>query len=111
LRKATEFYDAAVLVEDTPDAAVDLFILTGIAAAHVICCSQVGVHALGENHNEALGLLEKAERSVAKYLRTLLSLKPQLTKAGVSTGGSTHSARESTWSGTSLNKTGRKNQL
>jgi hypothetical protein len=65
-----------VLVENaTPNASVDLFVDTGIAAADVICCSRLGVYAAGENHNEAVALLEKAERSAAKHLRTLLNLK------------------------------------
>jgi hypothetical protein len=70
LKKAKEFYTAAVLVENaTPNASVDLFVDAGIAAADVICCSRLGVYAAGENHNEAVALLEKAERSAAKYLR------------------------------------------
>lgn len=78
LKKATEFHDAAVLVEHLPNAAVDLFVLAGIAAADVICCSRLGVHAAGENHVEAIALLEKAEREVAKHLRTLLNLKSKV---------------------------------
>jgi hypothetical protein len=79
LKKAKEFYTAAVLVENaTPNASVDLFVDAGIAAADVICCSRLGVYAAGENHNEAVALLEKAERSAAKYLRTLLNLKSKV---------------------------------
>jgi hypothetical protein len=79
IRKATEFYDAAVLVEDTaPNACTDLFIDAGIAAADVICCSRLNLYATGENHSEAVLLLEKAEPAVAKYLRTLLNLKSKV---------------------------------
>jgi hypothetical protein len=76
LKKAIEFHDAAVLVEDVaPNAAVDLLVDAGIAAADVICCFRLGVHAADENHNKAIALLEKAERDMAKHLRTLLTLK------------------------------------
>lgn len=79
LNKAVEFHDAAVLVEDVaPNAAVDLFVDAGIAAADAICCSRLGVHAAGESHTEALALLEKAEPDVAKHLRTLLNLKSKV---------------------------------
>ena len=79
LKKATEFHDAAVLVEDVaPNAAVDLLVDAGIAAADVICCFRLGVHAAGESHNEAIALLEKAERDIAKHLRTLLNLKSKV---------------------------------
>jgi hypothetical protein len=77
--KATEFYDAAVLVEDVgPNAAVDLWVDAGIAAADAICCFRLGVYATGENHNEAIALLEKAEPDMAKHLRTLLNLKSKV---------------------------------
>lgn len=76
LAKATEFFDAAVLLDDAaPNAMVDLLVDAGIAAADVICCSRLGVHASGENHNEAVSLLESAEPGVGKHLRTLLGLK------------------------------------
>ena len=61
--------DAAVVGDDAPDAAVNLFVLAGIAAADVICCSRLGVHATGESHNEAIALLKKAEPDMAKHLR------------------------------------------
>jgi hypothetical protein len=79
LKKAIEFHDAAALVEDVaPNAAVDLLVDAGIAAADAICCSRLGVYSAGESHNEAIALLEKAEREVAKYLRTLLNLKSKV---------------------------------
>ena len=59
LTKATEFYEAAVLVEDaTPNASEDVFIDAGIAAADVICCFRLNLYAAGENHNEAVLLLD-----------------------------------------------------
>jgi hypothetical protein len=85
LKKATEFYEAAVLVEDaTPNASVDLVVDAGIAAADVICCSRLGMYATGENHNEAVSLLDKAEPGVAKYLRVLLNLKSKVAYMHVS---------------------------
>lgn len=78
LKKATEFHDSAVLLEDAPDAAVNLFVLAGIAAADVICCARIGVYSAAENHNEAIALLEKAEPNMAKYLRALLNVKSKV---------------------------------
>lgn len=79
LTKATEFYDAAALVEDVaPNAAVNLFVNAGIASADVICCARLGIYATGESHNEAIDLLEKAEHSAARYLRTLLGMKSKV---------------------------------
>lgn len=79
LKKATEFHDAAVLIEDdAPNAAVDLFVDAGIAPADAICCCRLGVYSAGESHNEAITLLEKAERDVARHLQTLLNLKSKV---------------------------------
>lgn len=79
LRKATEFHDAAVLIEDeAPNAAVDLMVDAGIAAADAICCCRLGVYSAGESHNEAIALLEKAQRDVARHLQTLLNLKSKV---------------------------------
>jgi hypothetical protein len=79
LKKATEFHDAATLIEDNaPNAAVDLYVDAGIAAADVICGGQLGEYSAGENHNEAAALLAKAQPGLAKYLRTLLNLKSKV---------------------------------
>jgi hypothetical protein len=79
LKKATEFYEAAVEIEDgRPNASVDLFVDAGIAAADVICCFRLGVFAVGDNHNEAVSLLRQADRGVEKHLRTLLNLKTKV---------------------------------
>lgn len=79
LKKATEFHDAAVLIEDqAPNAAVDLLVQAGIAAADAICCARLGVYSAGESHAEAIALLDKAERDMARHLRTLLSLKSKV---------------------------------
>jgi hypothetical protein len=82
LNKAIEFHGAATLVEDVaPNAAVDLLVDAGIAAADAICCVRLGVYSAGESHNEAIALLEKAERDVAKDLQALLNLKSKVAYA------------------------------
>jgi len=88
LNKANQFLDAADLVREladedskVADAYVTLCVHAGIAAADVICCARLGVHALGEDHNEAVALLASADNGSAKHLRTLLTMK---TKAAYS---------------------------
>ncbi|WP_204081160.1 hypothetical protein [Mycobacterium riyadhense] len=79
LNKATEFHDAATLIEDhAPNAAVDLFVDAGIAAADVICCSKLGEYSISENYSDAIALLAKAQPDVAKYLRALLNVKSKV---------------------------------
>ncbi len=79
LSKATEFHDAATLIEDdAPNAAVDLYVDAGIAAADVMCCRKLGEYSASENHNEAIALLEKAQPDVANYLRALLNMKSKV---------------------------------
>jgi len=68
LKKAVEFLDGAILIaDDMPDAAVSLLINAGIAAADVICGVRLGLYAVGENHNEAVALLAKAEAGAEKH--------------------------------------------
>ena len=76
LRKASEFLDAANIVEeDMSDAAVNLYVLAGIAASDAVCCSQLGKYAVGENHHEAVALLRQADGTLERYLSTLLGVK------------------------------------
>jgi hypothetical protein len=78
LDKAKQFAEAAELMEGEPglkDAYVSNCVLAGIAAADVICCARLGEHAVGENHQEAIALLERADRSLAKDLSVLLKMK------------------------------------
>jgi hypothetical protein len=63
------------------DAVVTLYVHAGIAAADVICCSRLGLHATGDNHAEAVALLKRAGAASHRHLATLLGLK---TKAGYS---------------------------
>ena len=79
LTKANEYFDAALVIEDEmTDAFVSLCVLAGIAAADVICCARLGIHAVGENHNEAISLLGRADRDVEQHLRTLLNFKSKV---------------------------------
>jgi len=75
--------DAAALDDagEALDAVVTMYVHAGIAAADALCCARLGVHAHGENHDEAVQLLRRAIGADAKHLRTLLGLK---TKAGYS---------------------------
>jgi hypothetical protein len=87
MRKAEGFVDAAdgiATLDDSGearDAVVTLYVHAGIAAADAICCATLGVHSSGDNHAEAIALLEKAARPEARHLATLLGMK---TKAGYS---------------------------
>ena len=79
LKKATQFLDAAVVIDDEmSDAAVTLLVSAGIAAADVICGVRQGKYAVGENHNQAVALLGQAEPGVEKHLRTLLNVKSKV---------------------------------
>lgn len=81
LKKATEFLDAATLIADDDaysNASVNLLVNAGIAASDVICCVRLGVHAKGENHDEAASLLAKADPAVERHLRVLLGVKSKV---------------------------------
>ena len=92
LRKAEQFRGAAETIRefaedeaDVGDAYVTLCVHAGIAAADAICCIELGEHAHGDNHNEAVALIGRVGddegRELARSLSTLLSLK---TRAGYS---------------------------
>jgi hypothetical protein len=88
LRKAEQFLEAAETIRefadhehDVADAHVTLCVHAAIAAADVICCVELGMHAVGENHVEALTLLSKVRPDgpeLAKSLRVLLSMKTRV---------------------------------
>lgn len=79
LKKAVEFLDGAILIaDDMPDAAVSLLVNAGIAAADVICGVRLGIYAVGDNHNDAVTLLAKADNGAEKHLRTLLNVKSKV---------------------------------
>jgi hypothetical protein len=88
LRKCGQFLDAASLIagltdEETEiaDVYVTLCVHAGIAASDVICCARLGQYPYGQDHNEAVELLSKADTAAAKHLRLLLGMKA---KAGYS---------------------------
>jgi hypothetical protein len=90
MRKASQFRDAATTIREFADdeAAVGdafvtlLLVHAGIAAADAICCHELGEHAHGESHNEAVRLIRRVTPDggqLAKALDTLLGAK---TRAG-----------------------------
>lgn len=87
LRKAEGFLVAADNVAtlddagEARDAVVTLHVHAGIAASDAIACARLGAHSSGENHAEAIALLETASRPDARHLATLLGMK---SKAGYS---------------------------
>lgn len=88
LAKAQQFWSAAQTIEAfaddeaiVSDAYTTLAVHAGIAAADVICCARLGEHARGDDHDEAVALLAKADRDRARDLTTLLRMK---TRSGYS---------------------------
>ena len=89
MAKARQFSDAAALLFDRatataayPDAYVTHAVHAGIAAADVICIRRLGSYSATGAHDEAIRLLESADKASANHLKRLLALK---TKAGYST--------------------------
>ena len=79
LKKATQFLDAANVIDgEMSDAAVTLLVNAGIAAADVICGARLGKYAVGERHSQAVALLGQAEPGMEKHLRTLLNVKSKV---------------------------------
>ena len=85
LSKAKQFLqvadDARTLAQDdeVADAAATLYIHAGIAAADAICAAALGKYSRGEDHQQAIRLLETVDREASRQLKTLLSMK---TRAG-----------------------------
>jgi hypothetical protein len=81
LDKARQFAEAAEIIEahveghDLTDAHITLCVHAGIAAADVLCCARLGEHAQGENHGEAIALLQRIDKSLAGDLKVLLDMK------------------------------------
>lgn len=81
--QARAFADLAELDPESDDgptrsAAVSNAVLAGIAAADSICCRRLGRHAAGDDHEQAIALVEKAGevgREARRHLETLLSIK------------------------------------
>lgn len=89
MRKADQFRDSATTIREfaddeaeVGDAFVTLLVHAGIAAADAICCHELGEHAHGDNHTEAVRLIGDVRpngRQLANALSTLLGAK---TRAG-----------------------------
>jgi hypothetical protein len=82
LRKSAQFLDAAGLIaemadeqSEIADVCVTLCVNAGTAASDVICCARLGQYPHGEDHNQAVELLSKADARSAKQLRLLLAMK------------------------------------
>ncbi len=62
----------------TRSAAVSNSVLAGIAGADAMCCRRLGHHSVGDDHQQALALLEEAGnvgREAKRHLVTLLSIR------------------------------------
>lgn len=85
LRKARQFRDAAKTIREfaddeaeVGDAFVTLCIQAGIAAADTICCEDLGHHAQGDDHSQAISELAKVRpdgEGLSNDLRALLKMK------------------------------------
>ncbi|MGN6203243.1 MAG: hypothetical protein ACTHNY_12695 [Solirubrobacterales bacterium] len=86
LEHARKFLEVAELIAGEGDdveyasAAAALAVLAGIAAADAACCAALGRRSRGQNHLQAIDLVEQIAPDgarAAKALRRLLSLKDE----------------------------------
>lgn len=86
LEHARKFLDVAELVAgeggevEYTSAAAALAVLAGIAAADAACCAALGRRSRGQDHRQAIGLVEQVVPGGAQAgngLRRLLSLKDE----------------------------------
>ncbi len=89
MSKASQFQDAATTIRefadheaDVGDAFVTLLVHAGIAAADAICCHELGEHAHGESHEEAIRLLRRVKPNGADLAKALDALLRAKTRAG-----------------------------
>jgi hypothetical protein len=89
MHKAEQFAEAAETIRefaddeaDVGDAYVTLLIHAGIAAADVIACHELGEHARGESHTEAVALLRRVRRDGTELAEALSTLLASKTRAG-----------------------------
>lgn len=83
LKQARVFAEVVELDPEPTDAAmrsavVSNAVLAGIAAADAICCTRLGRHAVGSDHQAAVRLLHQVAdmgTGSAKHLANLLSIK------------------------------------
>jgi hypothetical protein len=90
-RKAEQFWEAAEITREfandeaeVGDAYVTLCVHAGVAAADVICCVALGEHASGEDHAEAVALIERVRPDGAEFAKALATLLGMKTRAGYS---------------------------
>jgi len=86
LEHARKFLEVATLVADEGEdveygsAAAALSVLAGIAASDAACCKALGRRSRGQDHRQAIELVEQVEpggRDAGKALRRLLALKDE----------------------------------
>ena len=89
MRKATQFRDAATTIREfaadeaeVGDAFVTLLLHAGIAAADAICCHELGEHARGDSHQDAVRLIGRVTPDGAELARALDALLGAKTRAG-----------------------------
>lgn len=82
LRQARLYLEAAELVQveelaEAATVATGNAVLATIAAADAICCFAAGVRSRGQDHRQAIGLLQEVtgDAALAKALREVLDLK------------------------------------
>lgn len=82
LRQARLYLEAAELVQveelaEAATVATGDAVLATIAAADAICCFAAGVRSRGQDHRQAIGLLQEVtgDAALAKALREVLDLK------------------------------------
>jgi hypothetical protein len=82
LEQARRFLEGAELVHGEGSAygsvAVSLAVLAGIAASDAACCAVLGERPRGQNHREAVGIVERVQPGgddAGKALRRLLDQK------------------------------------
>lgn len=84
LQQAEAFlYVASITLDEhndlaTPGVAAALAVLAGIAASDAVCCARLGERSRGQDHRQAVQLLERVSPTgvkMAKALRELLAVK------------------------------------
>ena len=80
LAAARGFLEAAEAVHGDSDPGMSNVVATNavhaaIAAADAICCSALGYRSQGQSHEEAVGHLERVDRTASRALQRALRLK------------------------------------
>jgi hypothetical protein len=88
LKAAKSYFQAAGLIADLNDeddpyrsnSMISNYVLAGIAACDALCCAALGERSQGDDHREAIRLVERVApggRDLAKALSALLALKTE----------------------------------